>query len=184
MNAATAALASDVEASFVAFGEAGSAVASSVAAILDTFAISESGPMAGTVLPCDRRSLRISRAQHGTEKAAEDTGGASLTIRAGRPQPLFVSNNSGVEHRDSRCVLPEETCSFALVRAFIGYELYNPKLAGLQSPGGMAFQHDPSTSLSANSVGGMHSTRRLLKGEGIDVSLPTQRDINLQLWID
>ena len=26
--------------------------------------------------------------------------------------------------------------------------------------------------------------RRLLKGEGIDVSLPTRRDINLQLWVD
>ena len=41
------------------------------------------------------------------------------------PACRFVSNNSGVEHRDARCTLPHERCSFALVRAFVGYQVHH-----------------------------------------------------------
>jgi hypothetical protein len=93
------------------------------------------------VRPCARRSLRICKANATTtlalpqpepeqdEGTAAGDDGSGLLRLHGPCVQLFVSNNQGVEHRDARCVLPEETCSFALVRAMIGYRVSSPFLA-------------------------------------------------------
>ena len=93
------------------------------------------------VRPCARRSLRICKANAATtlalpqpqpeqdEGTAAGDDGSGLLRLHGPCVQLFVSNNQGVEHRDARCVLPEETCSFALVRAMIGYRVSSPFLA-------------------------------------------------------
>lgn len=99
-----------------------------------------------------------------------------------------------MEHRDARCVLEHETCSFALVRTMIGYRVSSPHLAAalrciddendlstssqwLGCPAGVAEAADQQP-------GGRQRNSRLLKGEGVDVSLPTRRDVNLQLWCE
>ena len=149
------------------------------------------------VLPCARRSLRIDK---------DESGGGILQVHA-EPKHLFVSNNAGVEHRDARCVLAHETCSFALVRTLLGYRVTSARMgAALRCCDEDAEDDatfDPATaacellagadsSFSSSTTSGMTSrsrdksirSSRLLKGEGVDVSLPTRRDVNLQLWCE
>ena len=168
LNAATSALAAEID------GAVSGSVSPSEASVFD--GVREmlrqlQLPAEAEVLPCKRRSLAISK----------DEAGGGVLRPHGDSLQLFVSNNEGVEHRDARCVLPEETCSFALVRAMIGYRVRSPGLATA-----LAAVADDATAEDATCPGpgqaGRSPDSRLLKGEGVDVSLPTRRDVNLQLW--
>ncbi|KAJ8598455.1 hypothetical protein CTAYLR_006858 [Chrysophaeum taylorii] len=94
----------------------------------------------------------------------QTVGGVELAFY-GEPRPAYVSDNARVEHRDARCVTPDDLCAFSLVRLLRGFAV------------------KPASPEAQKALAALVASARVLtKGECVDVSFPLRNDVNLAIW--
>ena len=136
-------------------------------------------PKQPSLAPYDRKCLRI---RPHNERAA----GSELSQRGDR-KALYVSRNELVSHQDARCTKPDEQCTFALCRVFLGYLMEHPGLERLgRDCVDPACDVPPECPLPGQdaATSDVSSQCRLLKGEAVDVSVPLRFDVNLELYCE